>query len=75
MNTKIWKTIAFLLDHSSKNVKSDEMWYSRSFYLLNSLITDSYDGLNLSLDSIIDFVKENKDSTNIINYLNSLPGF
>lgn len=74
MNTKIWKTIAFLLDHSSRNFKSDEMWYARSFYLLNSLIADSYDGSDLSMDSIIDFVKENKDSTNIINYLNSLPG-
>jgi len=38
MNTKIWKTIAFLLDHRSKNVKSDEMWYGRSFYLPKILI-------------------------------------
>lgn len=74
MNIKIWRTIAFLLDHSSKNVKSDEMWYGRSFYLLNSLIADSYDGSDLSMDSIIAFVKKNKNSTNIINYLNSLPG-
>jgi len=32
------------------------------------------DGSDLSMDSIIDFVKKNKNSTNIINYLNSLPG-
>lgn len=74
MNTKIWKTLAFLLDYKSKNVKSDDMWYNRTSFLINSLIADSYDGFDLSLDGIIDFAKKNENSKNIINYLNSLPG-